>query len=61
MAKLILLLKEVRSIISYHESNLPKTLVDLFPDIGLDASKFENRKSMLLAFKKIIIHINVIL
>ena len=38
--------KGIQSVIAYHNNSISKTLVDLYPAIGLDRSKFKTHKCM---------------
>ena len=43
----LILQQGIQSVMSYHSNSISKALADLFPDIGLDRSKFKEHKCML--------------
>eukprot|EP00026_Physarum_polycephalum_P000538 Phypoly_transcript_00539.p1 GENE.Phypoly_transcript_00539~~Phypoly_transcript_00539.p1 ORF type:complete len:959 (+),score=132.38 Phypoly_transcript_00539:57-2933(+) len=60
-AKSIMAIENAVSVMNHHNDNVPKALLDLFPDIGLESSKFstqpmwnefDNRKKFFLQFAK---------
>jgi hypothetical protein len=50
------LVKDARIVISFHGNSIPKTLSDLFPEIGLQETEFQVRQSMVVVYNNTLSH-----
>lgn len=57
---MFIFLKGSSKVMAYYSGSVPRALLDLFPNIGLEKNKFENKRKFMMELALILINLFLI-